>query len=93
MYLVVDSEEEAKTRSREAWEQKLGRKKNPGDVTEFLWGWDAGKDGRVALEISEKTEFLTQAETLVAISDLPDGKDENWEKIDPTKVAAVNTLG
>jgi hypothetical protein len=90
MYLVLDTEEEAITRSREAWEQKLGRKKNPGDVTEFLWGLDVGKDGRTALVISEKADLLTQAEVIEVAPELPDGKDENWEKIDPTKGAAID---
>jgi hypothetical protein len=51
-YLILNNQQAADDRSRQAWEQVLGRQKNPADVTEFLWGRSApGLDGRVAVVI------------------------------------------
>jgi hypothetical protein len=69
-------------RSAEAWEARLGRKKNIEDVTEFLWGWNVGKDGQTALIISDEADKLTPQETAVLVADLPKGDGENWEKPD-----------
>jgi hypothetical protein len=41
-YLILNSEFEARERSRQAWLDHLGRNKNPEDVTEFLWGLNVG---------------------------------------------------
>jgi len=35
--LIFETVEEAEARSRQAWEDTLGRPKNPEDGTEFLW--------------------------------------------------------
>jgi hypothetical protein len=79
-YLIFPSEAEAKDRTRAAWGARLGREKNPQDVTEFLWAWAVGKDGQTALIIGEQSEKLTQQEAALLIFDLPDGVGENWEK-------------
>ena len=55
---------------------ELGRKNEPEDITEFLWGIDVGKYGRAALVISEKAELLKQAGAAAIVADL----GENWEK-------------
>jgi hypothetical protein len=81
MYLILQTKEEAIIRSREAWEAVLSRKKRAGDVTEFLWDIAVGKDGRAAINISEKPEILTAAELQVVVTDLPRGTGENWEKV------------
>jgi len=51
-YLIFDSEETAMDRSRSAWEDVLGRSKNPEDVPEFLvqrteGGDSAGNSARI----------------------------------------------
>jgi hypothetical protein len=75
-YLIFPTEQEADTRSRDAWEAVLVRKKHSQDVTEFLWGRNVGKDGRTALEITEKEELLTASETAAKVITL----DGNWSK-------------
>jgi hypothetical protein len=61
-YLIFPTAQDAVERSRLAWESVLSRKKHPEDVTEFLWGWQVGKDGETALAITEKEELLSSAE-------------------------------
>jgi hypothetical protein len=78
-YLIFPTEEEAKSRTREAWETILGRTKHSEDVTEFLWGWAVGKDGQTALVIDEQSEKLTQQEETKLVVDLPKGSGANWE--------------
>lgn len=75
-YLIFDTKQEADERSRQAWEEHLGRKKRPEDVTEFLWSRNVGKDGRTALVISEKQELLKVPERNAMVETL----DANWEK-------------
>lgn len=84
MYLILDTEQDAKDRSAEAWEQRLGRAKNPEDITEFLWSWETGKDGRSVLVIGKEEFRLTPQEEVAQIEVLPEGKGENWEKPDPS---------
>lgn len=82
-YLILDTEQQAVTRSAEAWEQRLGRKKHLVDITEFLWGWNTGKDGRSALIIDKpedvtiyvKQEEMTKVEAELDVV--------NWEKKPP----------
>jgi hypothetical protein len=81
-YLIFDTKEEAVARSAEAWEARLGRKKNPEDVTEFLWGWSEGKDGQTALIINDEADKLTPQETAALVADLPKSEGDNWEKPD-----------
>lgn len=49
-YLLFPNLAAAQTASRAKWVTTLTRTKNPQDVTEFLWPWLIGKDGRVALD-------------------------------------------
>lgn len=49
-YLIYANLAAALTASRSKWVTTLGRAKNPNDVTEFLWPWLIGVDGRVALD-------------------------------------------
>ena len=86
-FLILPSEQDAETRSRDAWASVLGRKKNPQDVTEFLWGWDVGKDGRTALIIKQNAALLTPQEAATKTSILPEGKGDNWEKASFATVA------
>lgn len=68
--LIFGSVQEARDRSREAWEAHLGRKKNPEDVTEFLWDVvEHPEDGRavILLEENEKPELTTAEEKAVLV--------------------------
>lgn len=78
--LIFATKDEAKERSRQAWESVLGRKKLPEDVTEFLWSCQEGADGQTALIIDEKAEQLTSQESSKVITFLPDSVGENWER-------------
>jgi hypothetical protein len=81
-YLVFDTKQDAEARSAEAWEQVLGRKKRPEDITEFLWSVDVGNDGRAALVIDKAedvTAYVKQEEIAELEVALPKGKGENWE--------------
>lgn len=51
-YLLFPNLETALQRSKDAWVTTLGHTKNPADVTEFLWPWLVGVDGRVALYVT-----------------------------------------
>jgi hypothetical protein len=81
-YLIFDTEQDAKDRSAEAWEQVLGRKKHPEDITEFLWAVDVGKDGRAAILIeAEDVDIYVKQEEIAKLEvALPEGGD-NWEKL------------
>lgn len=70
-FLIFATEKEATERSRMAWESVLGRKKNPKDVTEFLWGRILCSDGSVALDVSEQSDKLTAQEEVRVVSALP----------------------
>lgn len=59
-HLIYDSEDDAKQASRDVWEQVLGGPKKPENVTEFMWGWQTGLDGRSALEITEREELMPE---------------------------------
>jgi hypothetical protein len=79
-YLVFDTKEEAEVRSRQAWEDVLGRPKKPEDVTEFLWPVILHADGRASLELDELsaewTVYLTPEETASLISEPPPPLEE-----------------
>jgi hypothetical protein len=86
VYLILATEKDAKARSAEAWEQRLGRKKRPEDVTEFLWSVDVGKDGRAAIVIAKSEDVATYVkpeENASLEAELPKGKGQNWEKPSP----------
>jgi hypothetical protein len=72
-YLIFDTELDATDRSRSAWEDRLGRPKNPEDVTEFLNGWSVGLDGRTALDVTGMALRGTEETNL--IDTLP---ADNW---------------
>jgi hypothetical protein len=71
-YIIFQTEQDALDRSRLAWEDKLGRKKNPEDVTEFLWHVEVGKDGRAAVIVNDNQDKLTAEDVTVA------SLDANW---------------
>lgn len=51
-YLLFPSLAAAQNASRQRWVQTLGREKKPEDVTEYLWPWLVGLDGRTALDVT-----------------------------------------
>jgi hypothetical protein len=51
-YLLFPSLAAAVSASQQRWVQTLGRAKRAEDVTEFLWPWLVGKDGRTALDVT-----------------------------------------
>jgi hypothetical protein len=75
-YLIFNTKNEAVSRTREAWVQRLGRPKRAEDITEFLWDIAVGKDGRTAVEVKENFELLTASEGLSKTETL----DGNWSK-------------
>jgi hypothetical protein len=76
-YLIYDTKDEALGRSRQAWEDNLGRKKRPEDVTEYLWGWSEGKDGKCAMIVEEEESKLTTDEQTKLTATLDEA---NWPK-------------
>jgi hypothetical protein len=72
-YLIYDTEDDAKDRSRTEWENVLGRPKNPEDVTEFLNPWRVGLDGRTALDMDGIPYRGTDENNIVDV--LP---EDNW---------------
>jgi hypothetical protein len=79
-YLIFPSEDDAKARSRQGWRELLGRSKRHEDMTDFLWGWHVGKDGRTALVVDERRDLLTAAEKAASVDTL----DANWDNVDLT---------
>ena len=78
--LIFENAEDAVTRSRDAWEATLGRKKHPEDITEFLWSvveHPQSKQGAVVLEDNEKPE-LTTAEEKAALITKADAELAGW---------------
>jgi hypothetical protein len=51
-FLLFPNLAAAQNASRQKWVQTMGREKNPDDVTEYLWPWLIGLDGRVALDVT-----------------------------------------
>lgn len=72
-YVILPSEEDAMSMSRDAWESELGRPKNPEDVTEFLNGWRVGLDGRTALDVTGMQFRGTEENPILDV--LP---EDNW---------------
>jgi hypothetical protein len=70
-FLVYPTEEQAKERTRQSWVQVLGRGKNPIDVTEFLWAWRVGRDGKTVLTIDSRSDLLTPQEADLSVEVLP----------------------
>ena len=56
----------AQERSRELWEEKLGRPKNQEDESEFMYGWEVSEsnEGGSYLLIEDDGMILTDAEKL-----------------------------
>jgi hypothetical protein len=73
-YLIMPTIEDAKNRSRQGWREVLGRNKHQIDITDFLWHWIRGTDGRTALVIQERRDMLTVAEKAASVDVL----DGNW---------------
>jgi len=49
-YLLFPNLASAMNQSRANWNTTMGRQKRPEDVSEYLWPWLVGLDGRVALD-------------------------------------------
>jgi hypothetical protein len=79
----MQNTQQAVERTRDAWTAVLGRPKKSEDVTEFLWGYRVGLDGRAAMDISERAELLTVQEAQATVANLP---IENWPL--PTPIGA-----
>tara|TARA_Y100000004_G_scaffold73781_1_gene82876 strand:- start:721 stop:1017 length:297 start_codon:yes stop_codon:yes gene_type:complete len=56
----------AQERSRELWEEKLGRPKNQEDESEFMYGWEVSEsnEGGSYLLVEDDGMILTDAEKL-----------------------------
>jgi hypothetical protein len=68
-YLIMLSKDAALDRSKVAWEAVLGHKKNPRDITEYLWGIAEG-GGKLALRVDSKADLLLPAEQAALVSSL-----------------------
>ena len=65
-YLKFNNISGAEERSRELWEEKLGRPKNEEDESEFMYGWEVSEsnEGGSYLLIEDDGMILTDAEKL-----------------------------
>jgi hypothetical protein len=65
-YLKFNNISGAEERSRELWEEKLGRPKNQEDESEFMYGWEVSEsnEGGSYLLIEDDGMILTDAEKL-----------------------------
>ena len=65
-YLKFENIDGAEQRSRELWEEKLGRPKNEEDESEFMYGWEVSEsnEGGSYLLIEDDGMILTDAEKL-----------------------------
>lgn len=71
--LELKTSDEAKTRSRNEWEKRLGRKKRPEDVTEFLWAVDGA--GLLVPDDDASRLTATEQRVLVAFVDKAEAAD------------------
>ena len=65
-YLKFNNISGAEERSRELWEDKLGRPKNEEDESEFMYGWEVSEsnEGGSYLLVEDDGMILTDAEKL-----------------------------
>jgi len=65
-YLKFNNISGAEERSRELWQEKLGRPKNEEDESEFMYGWEVSEsnEGGSYLLIEDDGMILTDAEKL-----------------------------
>ena len=65
-YLKLENIDDAEQRSRELWEEKLGRPKKEEDESEFMYGWEVSEsnEGGSYLLIEDDGMILTDAEKL-----------------------------
>ena len=65
-YLKFNNISGAEERSRELWEEKLGRPKNQEDESEFMYGWEVSEsnEGGSYLLVEDDGMILTDAEKL-----------------------------
>jgi hypothetical protein len=66
-YLILPIVEDAKARTRQGWREVLGRNKHQIDITDFLWEWTVGIDGRTALVIDSRRDLLTALERAASV--------------------------
>ena len=65
-YLKLENIDDAEQRSRELWEEKLGRPKKEEDESEFMYGWEVSEsnEGGSYLLVEDDGMILTDAEKL-----------------------------
>tara|TARA_Y100000361_G_scaffold117118_1_gene108183 strand:+ start:76 stop:372 length:297 start_codon:yes stop_codon:yes gene_type:complete len=65
-YLKFNNISGAEERSRELWQEKLGRPKNEEDESEFMYGWEVSEsnEGGSYLLVEDDGMILTDAEKL-----------------------------
>lgn len=66
-YLLFANLNAAQTASRNNWVTTLGHPKNPVDVTEFLWPWLVGLDGRTALDVTYNPAHIIATGTVATL--------------------------
>ena len=78
-YLKFENINDAEQRSKQLWEQKLGRPKNEDDKTEFMYSWEIseGDDGGSYLLVNDEGEFLSDQEK-VSLEEQP--SYEEWRQ-------------
>ena len=70
-YLKLENIDDAEQRSRELWEEKLGRPKLEEDETEFMYGWEVSESdqGGSYLLIEDNGMTLSDDEKLALESE------------------------
>ena len=65
-YLKLENIDDAEQRSRELWEEKLGRPKLEEDETEFMYGWEVSEsnEGGSYLLIDDDGDILSDDEKM-----------------------------
>ncbi len=85
-YLKFENIDGAEQRSRELWQEKLGRPKNVGDETEFMYSWEISESdqGGSYLLIEDDGMILSDEEKLALE---PEQSYQDWrEQYQPESV-------
>ena len=85
-YLKLENIDDAEQRSRELWEEKLGRPKLEEDETEFMYGWEVSESdqGGSYLLIEDDGMILSDEEKLALE---PEQSYQDWrEQYQPESV-------
>ena len=78
-YLKFENIDGAEQRSRELWEEKLGRPKNEEDEAEFMYGWEVSEsdEGGSYLLIEDDGMILSDEEKLALE---PEQSYQDWRE-------------